>query len=539
MRPRPDPFRNLLGGGLSLMALAGCTVGPGYLARPPAMPAAFAGVDPAPDKAPLSRALSRGAELTAWWRGFRDPELDTLVARALAQNLDRETAASRVRQSHRQADEARAALYPELDGSVEVSHTRISNNSGLSSIGSLLNGGGGAQTGSSGGGASGGGASASSAGFPGIEFDTYTLGLNADYDLDPFGKNKHAARAARERAEAQVWSARDTDVTVTSEVATAYLQLRLDQARLKVVQDNARSQQTLLNLVGVRGRGGLITQIDVAQQRSQLATTQAQVGPLESSIDTGRHQIAVLLGVAAQALDEELAPRPDPVAALPAAPPEVPVGLPSDLLKRRPDIRGAERQLAASVEDVGQATAALYPDVTLTGVVSLVSSELGSLFDYGSRNYTGAAQLTAPLFDGGRLRAQKHERQEAAIQAAVTYRQTVLTGLQQVADALARYGADQREVKVLGSGYAESRRAADLNRAQYLGGLADQQATLRADAQALLTQDQFVQAQGRVATDLVALFKALGGGWEGTPAVPRRKFTDALTLGTVPAAPSS
>ena len=446
-----------------------------------------------------------------------DPELDSLIEQALDSNLDRQTAASRVRESRQGAAAERASLFPTLDGNSQASHTRISNNSGLSSLSSLIGGGGAGGSGSSTGS---GGAGAASAGFPGIEFDTYQLGLNADFDLDLFGGRRRAVSASRRRLEAQVWSARDTDVALTAEVATAYLQLRAAQARLAVVQANARSQSQLLALIASRARGGLVNDIDTVQQRRTLATTQAQVAPLQASIAVGEHQLALLLGKAPADLSAELVALKDPVAALRSPPASLPVGLPSDLLRRRPDVRQAERELAASVEDVGQATAALYPDVKLTGSFSFVSSELKSLLDADSRNYNYATALTAPLFDAGRLRARKHQTEERAVQASIAYRRAVLAGLRQVEDALVRYAADQRQLIALRAGYADARRAAVLDRAQYLGGLSDLQATFRAEAIALQTQDQLVQTQGQLAADLVAIYRALGGGWETNPAAP-------------------
>jgi NodT family efflux transporter outer membrane factor (OMF) lipoprotein len=494
---------------LGALVLTGCMVGPTYHPDPPATPAAFTGADPGAAMAPLSLPVSRSADLANWWHGFGDAELDRLVERALAANLDRQTAASRIRSARASAVETRAGLFPSLSAHASPTRTQISENAGLSSIGSTF---------SSGGSGNGG---ASPSGFPGLEFDTYDIGLTATWDLDLFGGRKRAVEAAQARIEAAVWSGRDTDVAVTSDVARAYFQLRADQARLAVVKAHADNAADLLQLITARNHGGLVTEVDIVQQRTEVASTRSLIAPLEAAVDSDLDQLAFLLDETTDVLTTQLTPAKDPAAALGRVPFEVPVGLPSDLLKRRPDVREAERQLAASVADVGQATAALYPSLSLTGSVDFLSTDLGTLLQAASRNYTIAAQLMQPLFDAGRLRARKHESEESAIQAGIAYRRTVLQALQQTADALASYAADQRRLLVLRSGYTDAQRAATLTRAQYLGGLQDLQGSLRAQAVALQVQDQLVQTQAQLDLDLITLYRALGGGWQDASTVAR------------------
>lgn len=488
---------------LAATMLAGCTVGPRYarpeLAAPPTL------VQPnAPAAAtPLSRVEEREVDLTDWWSQFGDATLNRLIARARADNLDRKTAASRVREARAAAAQARSALFPAAEANADYYHARLSQNVTPSGLGG----------GSGGGGGSGTGGSAFGGGSP-IETDIYVLGLQGSYTLDLFGVNRSALRAARERDEAQVWSARDTEVTVASEVASAYFALRAGQARLAVLRANVTSQGDLLAILAARSRGGLVNEVDTARQRSQLAVTQALVPPVEAQVGGDVHRIGLLLGLGPDVLADELRPLPDPLAGLPTVPPQVPIGLPSTLLRRRPDIRQAERALAASVADVDQATAQLYPQIQLTGVADLVSSTLGNLIKWGSRSLIGGAGVTQPLFDGGGLFAQRRQARERSVQAGIAYQRAVLTAFGQTADALNRYGADQRQIGVLRAGYADARRAADLNRAQYAGGLSDLTATLQAEATALQTQDQLAQAQGQLFADLVGLYRALGGGWD-------------------------
>lgn len=485
---------------LVAVSLSGCAVGPKYVQPDLAAPASLISANAPAASTPLSRVDETQADLAAWWRGFKDPELDALVDRALSDNLDRQTAASRVREANEAALAVRASLFPSLSGNAGYDHTRISNNAGLSQVSSLA-----------GSGVSSGGIA--TAGLPGLEFDSYTLGLSASWDPDLFGGTRSALRAARSRQAALVWSARDTEVAVVSQVAQAYLSLRADQARLTAVSAYAERQSDLLNLIEARSRGGLDNEVDTVEQRAQLESTRAQVAPIEADVALRIHQLSLLLAQEPDALDGELVAKADPIAALPPVFPQVPVGLPSELLRRRPDIRQAERTLAASVADVDQATAALYPQLQLTGSFDLISTALKTLLRAASRDYVAGASLAQPLFDGGKLRAQKHEAEEAAVQAAIAYRKAALVAFQRTADALALYSADQRRLVALRAAYADEARSADLNRAQYLGGIADLQGTLRAEAVALRDQDQLIQAQAQLCLDLVSLYRELGGGW--------------------------
>lgn len=500
--PHPAPFIATL----LAMSLGGCTVGPKYVQPDLAAPASLVSANAPAASTPLSHVDEMPADLAAWWRGFKDPELDALVDRALSDNLDRQTAASRVREANEAALAVRANLFPSLSGTAAYDRTRISSNAGLSQIGSLV-----------GGGASSGGVA--TAGLPGLEFDSYTLGLSASWNPDLFGGTRSALRAARSRQAAQVWSARDTEITIVSQVAQAYLTLRADQARLAVLGAYAQQQSDLLNLIEARSRGGLANEVDTVEQSAQLESTRAQVAPLEADIALRAHQLSLLLGQEPDALTGELVAKADPIAALPPVIPLVPVGLPSELLRRRPDIRQAERNLAASVADVDQATAALYPQLQLTGSYDLISTALKTLLEAASRDYVAGASLAQPLFDGGKLRAQKHETEEEAVQAAIAYRKTALVAFQRTADALALYSADQRRLVALRAASADEARSTDLNRAQYLGGIADLQGTLRAEAVALRDQDQLIQAQAQLCLDLVSLYRELGGGWSGSDTV--------------------
>ena len=292
----------------SSLGLTAYVVGPNYKGPPAVALGNFSAVDRTALAAPLSRPVDRDADVAAWWSKFNDPELNSRVARAIAGNLDGQTAASRIREARQAESVARAGLFPTINGTAGVTHTRISQNSGLSSLSSLL--GGGAKSGG-----------AASAGFPGLEFNTFQFGLDSSWEIDLFGGQRRQFEGTRARTEEAVWNGRDTDVVLTAQVAQTYLVLRADQARLAVVRANASGQQALLELIDARSRGGLATEVDTVQQRAQLAATQAQIAPLEASIESHEHALSTLIGQPPETLVAELAPKPDPVAALPEPPP--------------------------------------------------------------------------------------------------------------------------------------------------------------------------------------------------------------------------
>ncbi len=342
--------------------LGGCTVGPRYHAPQDAAPPAYGEQDPAQASAP-------SPDLTGWWHVYRDAELDRLVAIALADGLDIKTAAARIAEARAQERVARAQLFPQVDANAGVNSERISKNAGISSLASAF-GGGGAAGGGSGGGSSGGIA------LPGGFITTYSLGFDASWEIDLFGGARRELEGARARTQAAEWNARDAQVTLVAEVVDAYLRMRLDQEREAIARQEVDRQSRSLQIMGERAQVGLVPEGDTIRQRAQLATAQAQVGPIVADGKAQMHSIAILLGRTPDALILELSAAR---AQLPAPPP-VPPGLPSDLLRRRPDVRAAERDLAAATADVGVAVADLYPRFSLTGMAQLLSTALGNLF---------------------------------------------------------------------------------------------------------------------------------------------------------------
>jgi NodT family efflux transporter outer membrane factor (OMF) lipoprotein len=466
--------------------LAGCTVGPNYQRPQTPVPPTFA--------EPSSAAGVSDPDLSAWWHGFGDPELDKLANRAIAQNLDVETAAARIREARAREAVAGAAGLPEVNAQASASRQRISENAIPIPPGA--------------GGGTGGGGSAGSFGLPGSEFSTFRVGFDASWEIDLFGKTRRSVEAARARTGAAIWNRRDVQVSVAAEVADAYLTLRTLQQRIAIAEAEVARQQRALRLVGARVRGGLVTGQDLAQQQSQLVTAQSAVPPLKAQADAQVHALGVLMGEAPEALIVELSA----ARALPSVP-TVPAGLPSDLLRHRPDIRAAEQSLHAATADIGVATADLYPRFSLSAAPALVSTALAKLLEWGSRSYSASASVDWPIFNAGRTRGNIAVANAQQQQALIAYRKTILTALRDVEDALSNIDNDRHQIASLDTAHGTAARAEDIARSRYRGGLVTYSDVLQAQASRISLENQLIQSRGALARDTVALFKALGGGW--------------------------
>ena len=491
---------------LGSTVLAGCTVGPNYHAPSIAIPPSFAERQPTP---------TPGAQIDPgrWWAAFGDPQLDTLVERALKGSPDIAIAASRVRQARLQEIAARAVGKPTVDASGNVSHIEFSKNAGLASIAQAFSGG------SGGGGTGGTGGAGSSSGFalPGSGITTFSAGFDSSWELDLFGGGRRGVEAAGARVEAAEWTRRDAAVTLAAEVAQAYFALRLDQEQIAVIQDEITRQQRSLQIAGNVARVGLVPPIDVTRQRGSITSTQARLEPIRADVRVRIHALGILLGVEPESLDGELRRPGAPLLALPL----VPAGLPSDLLRRRPDVRAAERQLAASTADIGVAVADLYPKFNLTGVAQLLSTSLANLFTGNSLQLTGTAAVQFPLLDWGRRKATIGIRKEGREQAYLQYRTTVLGALRDVEDPLARLDAERTRNATLQRAVTDALTTARSVEAQYRTGFVTQTSLLDAQVNVLTAREQLAASNAQLRQDTAALFKAIGGGWEQT--VPATK----------------
>lgn len=488
---------------LAAWLLGGCTVGPNY--RPPA--AATPPVFSEP-QSPTGAAV----EPATWWRGFGDPLLDSLVTRALADNPDMATAASRVRQARLQEIVARADGRPTIDATAEGSHVEFSKNAGFSSLARQFSGGSGGATGA--------GTSQPTTGvaLPGSGITTYALGFDASWELDIFGGVRRNVEASKARTEAAEWTRRDAAVTLAAEVAQAYFAMRLDLAQAAIIEQELARQRRALQIAGNIARVGLVPQNDVTRQQAQITTTEARIEPIRADARVRIHALGLLLGVAPGTLAAELtAPAP---ALRPA--PVIPAGLPSDLLRRRPDIRAAERRLAASTADIGVAVADLYPRFTLTGIGQLISTTLGSLFERDSLQLTGSGGVRFPLLDWGRRRATVDSRREDREQAYIDYRATVLRALRDVEDPLAQIDAERRRNAALIRALNDQVVNAHATEAQYRTGFVAQDSLLDAETNVLSAREQLAASDAQLRQQTAALFKALGGGWREDMPMPQR-----------------
>ncbi len=470
-----------------LALLAGCAVGPHYRTPKTAAPDQWG-------ETLKGGAAAKPVELAQWWTLFKDPTLDSLIERAVVSNLDLRIAEARVREARAARGYSLADFLPLGAASATYKHAQIKKPSAgptgiVGTIGAIAG-----------------------VGQPDIkrQVDLHQAGFDASWELDVFGGNRRAAQAAK----ADVDAARDNRngvlVTLMAEVARNYLDLRGSQNRLTIAEENIKGQQETLELTRARHQAGLTSELDVKRAEAQLSSTQSQVPNLETACRLAVHRLGVLLGQAPGALSEELSAQ----AALPAAPPEVPVGLPSDLLRRRPDVAASERQLAAATARVGEAQAEWFPKFSLTGSLTLEASALDGLTSGANRMWSFGPSVRWPILDAAHIWSNvklKNARQEQALQQ---FQKSVLTALEDTENALAAYANEQTRLHALEQTVDANRQAVNMANELYSKGLVDFLNVLDGERSLYSAEDQMVQSRTTVLTNLVALYKALGGGWE-------------------------
>jgi NodT family efflux transporter outer membrane factor (OMF) lipoprotein len=448
---------------------------------------------------PVPAAFSTGPQGSSpegdWWATFDDPVLSGLTDRALGSSPDTAAAAARVRQAREQLRIVQAGRGPQLKASGQASAARLSENALPSSLAGALSGG----SGPSGG-----------IGLPGETFNTYQAGFDAAWEIDLFGGQRSDERAATARADAATWSARDARVMLAAEVARTYEQYRALQRRLAIADETLALQRETLDFMQVRARHGLVVQSEVRGQERALDQSGVQRADLAAEAQVAVHALSTLLGEPPTALAEELASPPPPAPGLV----DIPPGLPSQLLRRRPDIRVAERQLAAATSDIDVATADLYPRISLTGALQLASRPLTSLLETNSLQTNVAARISAPLLDRGRLRANVRLSQARTDELAAAYARTVLLALRDVEDGLTRLDADRRKLAQLQAAVAAARDEAEEASVRYRNGLDPAPVMLAARLTSQAARDAQAQGEAAAAQDMIALYKALGGGWD-------------------------
>ncbi|HVP09897.1 MAG TPA: efflux transporter outer membrane subunit [Phycisphaerae bacterium] len=547
--------------GLTLALLAGgCAVGPNYRTPETAKPAGWSGLRPGatatqPTSGPaMSDAgpTTQEADLATWWKWLNDPILDALIAQAVESNLDLHVATARVLQARAQLDVTAAGFWPlvNVTGSYAYTGSSLNNtpkttkpgNSLRNLLPSIT-----AIPGIPGSGqptvnvtprsfTAGGGRHAGLVVQPGglnipngptspavalnppalpspqvlRQQNFFQAGFDATWELDVFGGIRRSIEAADDDLAASEETRRDVLVTLLSEVALDYVQLRGSQRRLTIAYENIDAQRDAVDLTESRYKAGFTNQLDVAQARAQLASTQSQVPLLETSIRQSIYQLSILLALPPGALVDEL----DKETPIPTTPPEVPMGLPSDLLRRRPDVRTAERQLAAQTARIGVATADLYPAFSLTGLVGPQITNIDHFFEGKSIAWSVGPSATWPIFDAGRIRANIRVQDALTEQALATYEKTVLTAFQDVENSLVAYVNEKVRHHSLSDAVAANQLAADLSTELYSRGLTAFLNVLVSLQALYASEDQLVQSETTTVTNLIALYKALGGGWE-------------------------
>ncbi len=498
----------LLLAGAGALTLLGCTVGPDFVAPLPQMVDSKSFLDtgvPAKTPLPVLKGTTPVEPDVEWWRAFRDPILSRLEARVADENLDVKTATFRLAESRAQFGTAAAAALPTVNGTGYVYREQYSQNGLASLVTSGLNNSSGA-----------GGAGSSLSGITqslGNPFTDYQVGFDASWELDIWGRVRRNIESANAQVESSAEARRDVLVSSLAELARDYVQLRGTQDLIRINQANIKINQDILDVVRTRQQRGLVTGLDVASAAQQVESIQAQLPQLQQQEVQQVNAISMLLGQPPLALSADLMPsRP-----VPPIPPHVPVGVPSDLIRRRPDIRRAEADLHAAVAQIGVAVAQFFPTVTITASPSLNAIDPGNVFKASSLQYMNIGpSVSLPIFEGGRLKSNLLLQEARQQEAAVTYQKAVLQAWHDVVNALAALKGDEARRARLAKQVVDARQALSLARSRYATGVDTFTTVLQNSQTVLQAEMNLSQATSAMSTDLVALYKALGGGWQAT-----------------------
>ncbi len=453
-----------------LLFAGGCRVGPDYV-RPD-----FQGPDQWHQQA--VHGLAEGsADLQTWWKVFNDPTLEKLIQQGGIENLDLKIALARITESRALLGVATGEKWPNVDAAGAYSRSRASEN-----------------------------------GLPAADtdpFNLHSMGVDASWEVDVFGRISRSVESAKASMEASVEDYRDVMVSLYSDIARNYINLRSIQTRLRYAENNITLQRDTLELSRNRRDAELVPELDVQQAELVLAITESTVPSLRQSEQQTIHRLSVLLGQSPAILYDELSTGPE----IPVVPEDVTVGLPAELLRQRPDIRQAERTLAAQTADIGIATAALYPSFSLSGTFALEARQMKDMGDWGSRTWGFGPSMRWNLFEGNRIRSSIKVQEAQAEQATYAYRQTVLLALEDVENSMVAFIQEQQRADALQRSVTAAEKSVTLVTTLYENGLTDFQNVL--DMQRTLTdqQDQLALSQGLVAANLVRIYTALGGGW--------------------------
>lgn len=466
------PYLRYLPVVVTTLGLTACvTVGPDYKLATADLPAGWSRLDQAAQ--PVAAATETG-DLSQWWQRLNDPLLTGLVEEALQTSLDLRSAQARLREARARRAVATADRFPSVTASGSASRSHSSEDSGSGNTNNL-----------------------------------FSVGFDASWELDLFGGIRRSVEAATADLESSAASLQETRVSLVAEVALNYVEVRSLQSRLAIARANLASQTETLQLTDWRAQAGLVNSQDVEQARSLREQTRAQVPSLETSLAEAEHRLDILLGKVPGTLHQRLAA----TGSLPVVPDKVAVGIPADTLRQRPDVRAAERTLAAETARVGVAEAARYPTFTLSGSIGLEALTVGALGNSGSATSSLFAGITAPVFNAGRLRNQVEIQDAVREQAQVAYEQTVLNALQDVENGLVALARTRERGEALASAAESARNASILARQRYSAGLIDFQSVLDTERSVLTIEDSLASTRADGVLALIRLYKALGGGW--------------------------
>jgi NodT family efflux transporter outer membrane factor (OMF) lipoprotein len=463
-----------------LVLIQGCMVGPDY-SRPP--------VPQQNGWQTEKGAEPQQPEDVRWWRNLKDPQLVNYIEKGISGNQNIKEARARVCEARALRGVAVASLLPQVSGTALFNRSLTSDTAGIISelpqnLISRVN----------------------------FEQNFFQAGFDASWEIDVFGGRRREVQAASARAQSSVENYRDVMVSVIAEIARNYVELRGAQRQLAIAEKNRDIQEETLSLVKIRQDSKITSDLEVEQARAQLERTRGSIPPLEASIRGSAYQLAVLTGQPPNSLLNELlttSPIPNP-------PDIVPVGLPSDLLLRRPDLRRAENDLRAATADIGASTADLYPRFYLTGFAEPESAKFVDLFRANSFAWSIGPTISWPVFQGGRIRSNIAATEARRDEALARYRQAVLTAMQDVETSLVGYAEHQVERERLALSVQSQSRAVELARERFETGIKDFLTVLDAERQLRDVENSLALSETQVLVNLISLYKALGGGWQGT-----------------------
>ncbi|WP_211090077.1 efflux transporter outer membrane subunit [Pseudothauera nasutitermitis] len=459
------------------LVLAGCMTAPDV--REPSLASPDAALHARAAVVADEAALVEEPAPSEWWQLFGDATLTALQAEAATSNLDLQAAAARIEESRAQLGLANAARRPQLSADASYARSALSENSPMAALGA-----------------------------PASASDNWSMGLQAGWELDLWGHLRYLSDSAEARLQASAYGMDAVKVSVAGDVARTYLLLRGIQAQQTIVEENRRIAENLVNLTESRQRNGVATRYDAAAARADLAGIEARLTQLKQQRDALLNALALLLGQPPRELDARL-----DSAGLPPMPERLPVGVPSELARQRPDILQAEARLRAAVADIGAAKADFYPRISLTGSVGVQAFDFSDLGSWDSRRFSVGPTLYLPIFQGGRLKSNLALSEARHRLAGISYQQTVLRAWHEVDDALNAYATELKRHEQLQIALTQNQTALDVAQRAYQQGTADFTSVLVARRSLLASQAELTDCATASALSVVALYRALGGGW--------------------------